>query len=95
MLAWTTLHVGLGPLWYCRLHTVVNAHGQVAYRRGSVIGWLPGKIMPENTAKSDDRLLDVVRRDIEGEPVICQIDCRDSNNDLDSYIITATRPLII
>ncbi|KAI6082406.1 hypothetical protein F4821DRAFT_272466 [Hypoxylon rubiginosum] len=63
-----------------RLQAVANTHGQIAYRKGSVIGWLLGKIMPENTVKSDDRVLDFVRPDIEGEPAVCQLDCREHSN---------------
>jgi hypothetical protein len=61
------------------LQAVASTHGQIAYRKGTAIGYLFGKIVPAGTA-GDCWALDFVRPDIGGEPVVCQLDCRDTSN---------------
>ncbi|KAK4233475.1 hypothetical protein C8A03DRAFT_38812 [Achaetomium macrosporum] len=61
------------------LQAIASTHGQVAYRKGETIGYLFGKIVPIKTYE-DCWALDFVRPDINGEPVVCQLDYRGESN---------------
>ncbi|KAK4032294.1 hypothetical protein C8A01DRAFT_20611 [Parachaetomium inaequale] len=57
------------------LQAVASAHGKMAYRKRTTIGYLFGEIVPANTYK-DERALDLVRTDMGEEVDVCQLDFR-------------------
>ena len=61
------------------LQAVAQERGQVAYRKGDIIGFLNGEVVPAGTY-SDGWTLDFVRPDILGEPTVCQIHTKERGN---------------
>ncbi|RMJ07117.1 hypothetical protein CDV36_013275 [Fusarium kuroshium] len=56
------------------LQAVASREGEVAYRKGEVMGQICGKIVPSGTYPHNSSwVMDMHRPDIDGEPVVCQI----------------------
>ncbi|KAJ4318425.1 hypothetical protein N0V84_006848 [Fusarium piperis] len=56
------------------LQAVASHEGEVAYRKGEVMGQICGKIVPNGTYPHNSSwVMDMHRPDIDGEPVVCQI----------------------
>ncbi|KAK3377669.1 hypothetical protein B0H63DRAFT_477671 [Podospora didyma] len=62
------------------LQATARSHGQIAYRRGAVIGYLFGEIVPAGTYTNDRWALDFVRSDVDDEEPVCQLYCGLESN---------------
>lgn len=63
------------------LQAVASHEGEVAYRKGEVMGQICGKIVPSGTYPHNSSwVMDMHRPDIDGETVVCQISVAGPSN---------------